>query len=389
MGHIRIEAVTKTYGEFTALRGFDLDVEEGEFVSLLGPSGCGKTTLLRSIAGLETIQGGAIHIGDRLVSKEGYTMAPEQRNLGLIFQSYALWPHMRVFGNVAYSLKIRGWKREAIRERVHEVLDLVGLQGLHDRYPSELSGGQMQRVAVARSLAPEPLVLLFDEPLSNLDSKLREKMRFELRQIQQRVGTTAVYVTHDQSEAMVISDRIVLMNEGDIVQIGSAKELYEQPRSRFAAEFLGITNFVPARLAGAPNAAGEAMFALPGEIDIRGVMPSHVEGRREVTLAIRPENVAIRPVATEDAEPLLEGAQGFRGRVEDVVYMGNVGDVFVRVGEVRLRAQLLASHLDGLGKGIDVQVHIEPKHVHALPDDPYSTEDGSEVEKSSTASLIA
>ena len=246
MSYIEIENVVKDYGTFVALRGISLDVQEGEFVSLLGPSGCGKTSLLRSIAGLEDIQGGSITVSDRLLSRKGYTVPPERRNVGLIFQSYALWPHMTVLKNIAYGLKLRKWDKNRIAARVKEVLGVVGLEGLENRLPSQLSGGQMQRVAVARSLAAAPGVLLFDEPLSNLDAKLRETMRFELRRIQKSVGTTAVYVTHDQGEAMVISDRIVLMNHGEIVQQGTARDLYETPESEFAAKFVGFSNLIPA-----------------------------------------------------------------------------------------------------------------------------------------------
>ena len=363
MGSIRIENVSKWYGDYHALNDFSLDIADGEFVALLGPSGCGKTTLLRSIAGLETINDGAIHIGDKLVSKGGFTLPPEKRNLGLIFQSYALWPHMSVFKNVAYSLKVHGWKPDALNDRVEEVLEMVGLGHLKNRYPSELSGGQMQRVAVARSLAPNPVVLLFDEPLSNLDAKLREKMRFELRELQQEIGTTAVYVTHDQGEAMAISDRIVLMDQGEIVQIGTGRQLYETPVTRFVAEFVGLSNFIPGTLVGEPDAAGFVDIEIAGGTVLRGASLPGTTGT-DVLLSIRPEAVKVRAL---EAGERPEG--GILAEVEDVVYMGNVGDLFVRFGETRLRTQVVASDLDATPVGSKVRIDLNPRDVRVLPAD--------------------
>jgi len=363
MGAIRIENVSKWYGNYRALTDFSLEIGDGEFVALLGPSGCGKTTLLRSIAGLETIDEGAILIGDKLVSKGGFTLPPEKRNLGLIFQSYALWPHMTVAKNVAYSLKVHGWKPDALRDRVTEVLEMVGLGHLQGRYPSELSGGQMQRVAVARSLAPNPVVLLFDEPLSNLDAKLREKMRFELRELQQEIGTTAVYVTHDQGEAMAISDRIVLMDQGEIVQTGTGKQLYETPVTRFVAEFVGLSNFIPGTLLGEPGPDGLVDIQIADGTKLRGASLAGTTGP-DVLLSIRPEAIKVRPI-DEDGAP----AEGIIGEVDDVVYMGNVGDLFVRFGETRLRTQAVASSLDSTPVGSTVRIVLNPKDVRVLPAD--------------------
>lgn len=372
MGSIRIDHVHKWYGNFHALNDFSLDVGDGEFVALLGPSGCGKTTLLRSIAGLETIDGGEIHIGDAVVSQKGFTLPPEKRRLGLVFQSYALWPHMNVFKNIAYSLRILGWKRQAIKERVDEVLEAVGLPGMQKRYPSELSGGQMQRVAVARSIAPKPVVLLFDEPLSNLDAKLREKMRFDLRELQQQVGTTAVYVTHDQGEAMAISDRIVLMNCGNIVQIGTGRELYEEPVSRFVAEFVGLGNFLPALVDGIVGTDGLVDLRVD-DLRLRGV--ARAGTGPDVVLSIRPESIRVRP-APGQAERRTDDLLGV---VEDVVYMGSVGDIFVRVGETRLRAQAVASSLTSMSVGSAVVVEIDPQDVRVLPaEEPASAVDQAE-----------
>ena len=360
MGAINIENVSKWYGDYHALIDFDLEIGDGEFVALLGPSGCGKTTLLRSIAGLESIDDGTIHIGDRLVSKGGFTLPAEKRKLGLIFQSYALWPHMTVFKNVAFSLKVHGWKKDDIRDRVAEVLETVGLGHLSERYPSELSGGQMQRVAVARSLAPNPVVLLFDEPLSNLDAKLREKMRFELRELQQEIGTTAVYVTHDQGEAMAISDRIVLMDKGEIVQIGTGRELYEEPRTRFVAEFVGLSNFIPGTLVTEPDEEGYVDIQIDSENKLRGVSLPGTEA--DVLLSIRPEAVNVRPLEDSDGS-----ANAIIGEVDDVVYLGNVCDLFVKVGNRRIRTQTDPGSIDRMPIGTTVVIGLKPDSVRVLP----------------------
>ncbi|MFJ5698645.1 ABC transporter ATP-binding protein [Arthrobacter sp. NPDC093139] len=371
MSDIQIKNVVKEYSStFTALRGVSIDVAEGEFVSLLGPSGCGKTTLLRSIAGLEDIHGGSISVKGKVLSEKGYTMPPERRNVGLIFQSYALWPHMTVFKNIAYGLKLHGWSKADIGPRVAEVLKVVGLEGLEERYPSQLSGGQMQRVAVARSLAAAPSVLLFDEPLSNLDAKLRESMRVELRRIQKEVGTTAVYVTHDQAEAMVISDRIVLMNQGEIVQQGTAKELYETPETMFAAKFLGFANMLAARVISTDAGSGLAQFELEGVsaplITGRARKDVHVNDR--VHLSLRPE--AIRIGSTTDT------SHGFPDRratlpasVEDVIYAGNICDVFLNVSGLRLRAQVTPGDLEGLSVGDGVTAIFDSRSIWPVPAD--------------------
>ncbi|MQA04830.1 MAG: ATP-binding cassette domain-containing protein [Streptosporangiales bacterium] len=358
MGFIEVDQVVKKYGDFTALRGIELGVAEGEFLCLLGPSGCGKTTLMRSIAGLASIEGGRISVGGKTFSEPGFTLPPERRQLGMVFQSYALWPHMTVHGNIAYTLKTNKWPKDKIGDRVREVLELVGLPGMESRYAGQLSGGQMQRVAVARSLAPEPRLLLFDEPLSNLDSKLREHMRFELRQIQQRVGITAVYVTHDQSEAMVVADRIALMKDGEIVQLGSAKDLYEEPRTPFAADFMGITNFVQAKVAGTDG--DTVRLRLPGDVALTGRAGTDVGGGADVTVAIRPEHVKVSAQAPEASGNTV------RGVVDDIVYLGNLADLYVRVGEMTLRSQAVPDELDGWAPGMDVWVTVGECRVRTV-----------------------
>ncbi len=357
-----MRSVRKTYGDYLALRDFTLDVEEGEFVSLLGPSGCGKTSLLRAIAGLEDIHGGSIVVNGKLLSKNGFTMAPERRNMGLIFQSYALWPHMTVFKNIAYGLKLRKWDRKDIARRVREVLEVVGLEGMEKRLPSELSGGQMQRVAVARSLAPNPAVLLFDEPLSNLDAKLRESMRFELRRIQKEVGTTAIYVTHDQAEAMVISDRIILMSKGAIMQEGTAKDLYERPTTSFAAKFLGFSNLLPARVEADADADGIGSLRVDGfgGTTVPGMVGNGMRAGDEVTISIRPEAIHVEP---RGAGSHRDGVITLPGTVSDLVYAGNLCDAFVDMAGTQLRAQLLPIELSQLSVGDQVNAVFDARSV--------------------------
>lgn len=239
MVRIRTENLTKRFGNVIAVDRATLEIKDGEFFTLLGPSGCGKTTFLRCIAGLELPDEGRIYFDDEDVTE----VPPHKRDTGMVFQNYALWPHMNVFDNIAYGLKIKGYKKEEIMRRVKEVLKLVKLEGLENRTPHQLSGGQQQRVALARAIVINPRVLLFDEPLSNLDAKLRLEMRAELKKLQRDLGVTTIYVTHDQEEAMSISDRIAIMNKGKIMQIGTPREIYENPKNEFVARFIGQGTF--------------------------------------------------------------------------------------------------------------------------------------------------
>ena len=255
-----------------AIDGIDLDVAQGELVVLLGPSGCGKTTLLRCVAGLESPDAGdiAIHGDVHFASSQGIDSSPDRRKLGMVFQSYALWPHMKVFSNVAYPLQVRRVGRADIRRRVDEVLRTVGIGELHEQYPGQLSGGQQQRVALARALVSSDGLILFDEPLSNVDAKVREQLRYEIRRMQQQIGFASLYVTHDQEEAMELADRIAVLNKGRIAQLGTAEEIYETPADLYVAKFIGATNEIQGRIA---SVSGDGMASVSTDAgEILGVL---------------------------------------------------------------------------------------------------------------------
>ena len=315
MAHVQLERVAKTYGDLTALEALDLQVREGEFLTLLGPSGCGKTTTLRLIAGFLKATSGRILIEGNDVSG----LPPQLRQIGMVFQDYALFPHMTIEENIGFGLTERRVARPEIVARVRELLDLVHLPGVEGRYPAELSGGQRQRVALARAVAYPPRVLLMDEPLGALDLKLREAMQLELRRIQRELGITTIYVTHDQTEAMTMSDRIAIMNLGRLIQLGAGGEIYRRPRTKFVADFVGRINFLDARITGRQGdwlrvEAAETGFDVP-----RGET-GRTNG--EITVAIRPEHLRILPADTGPAEgaalPGLVGEQTFTGNLVTV-----------------------------------------------------------------------
>ena len=285
MSEVRIEHVFKRFGDVTAVSDFDLTVKDGEFVSLLGPSGCGKTTSLRMIAGFERATEGEIYIGDHCVSShiKNTFVPPEKRDIGMVFQSYAVWPPMTVTENVAYPLKIQKVPKEERAARVAEMLKLVHLDEYGSRYPHQLSGGQQQRVALARALVMRPGLLLLDEPLSNLDAKLRESMRFEISSIQKELGITVIYVTHDQSEAMTMSDRVVVMSRGVIQQIGTPYEIYRNPANKMVADFIGLVNFVEGEVQCDRVYISGTGVSFPNTSGITG----------SATIAVRPENITM------------------------------------------------------------------------------------------------
>ena len=287
MASVTIRNVRKSFGAVEVIHGVNIDIEDGEFVILVGPSGCGKSTLLRMIAGLESITSGEISIGNRVVN----TVPPKERDIAMVFQNYALYPHMKVFDNMAFSLKLRGTDKNEISRRVAEAAEILGLTPLLDRYPRQLSGGQRQRVAMGRAIVRDPQVFLFDEPLSNLDAKLRVAMRTEIKALHQRVGGTTIYVTHDQIEAMTMADKIVVMQGGYVEQIGAPLELYDKPTNLFVAGFIGspAMNFLRGRVT--QNGTG-AVVTPEGETIPAPQAPGMEEGR-DVILGVRPEHLTL------------------------------------------------------------------------------------------------
>ena len=335
MAKLELIELRKSFGPSQAVRGITCAVEEGQFVVLLGPSGCGKTTTLRLIAGLIPPDGGRILMDGRVIASERFMVPPERRNMSMVFQSYALWPHMTAFENVAYGLKIRGVSKDEMERRVIRALEMVHLAGALGRYPAELSGGQQQRVALARAIVVEPAVLLLDEPLSNLDASLREEMRFELKELQQNLGITSIYVTHDQSEAMVLADKLIVMNDGRIEQQDSPEEIYLRPATRFVAGFIGATNLVDGKLiekdsarhlAGIETGFGLTLWAhLPEALGLSPGDPA--------SIAIRPGEVELR------ASPIGEVCNLIRGRIIRKIFLGDVIEYRVEAKGFELRVR--------------------------------------------------
>jgi len=301
MTKLALRGLTKRFGEVAAVDGVDLAIEPGEFVSLLGPSGCGKTTTLRMIAGFIDPSAGLIEMDGQVLSSPARSLPPERRGMSMIFQSYAVWPNMTVGENVAFGLRLRRLSNEEVRRRVGEMLDVVQMRHLAERYPAELSGGQQQRVALARAIVIKPQVLLLDEPLSNLDANLREEMRFEIRRLHEAFAITTLYVTHDQAEAMVISDRIAVLERGRVAQVGTADEVFLRPRTRFVAEFIGRTNVI--------EGVAESTDALArGGLRLRvggGLSPG-----APAVVSIRPHDIALAPAGASPAGPAPNALRG-------------------------------------------------------------------------------
>ena len=353
-----VRGLTRRFSPQVTVGPLSFQVMDGEFFSLLGPSGCGKTTTLRCIGGFEILSDGSIELdGQRLDDRP-----PHRRDVGLVFQNYALFPHLTVFDNIAFGLRLRKVDKVQIGRRVAQMLELVDLPDIAERYPAQLSGGQQQRVAIARSLVLEPSLLLFDEPLSNLDFKLRIQMRYELRDLQRRLGTTAVYVTHDQTEALALSDRIAVLSHGRIEQVGTPSEIYERPATAFVADFIGSSNILTARVCDPGRGAGTLVetqyglaLSIPRVADATGA---------EVTLLLRPER--FRMVA--DGEGGAAVPNRFTARVRDVTYLGE--DLHVRV-LVLEKQPLLVSIKNSKGtcaitSGTTIDLAIDPEDVHVL-----------------------
>ncbi len=342
-------------GMVTAVNKISLDVAPGEFVSLLGPSGCGKTTILRMVAGLEQPSRGEILIGEERVNE----LPPYKRNIGLVFQSYALFPHKTVFENVAYSQTLRRTPKAEIKSSVDEMLTLVGLGHLADRAPAQLSGGQQQRVALARALVSDPRVLLFDEPLSNLDARLRVQVRAEIRRVHQRLRPTVIYVTHDQSEAMSLSDRIAVMSAGQVMQVGTPQDIYQRPNNKFVADFVGSANFFPARVLERKSDELVVEFS-GGTFSIRSWAPGS-EQNDDVLLVIRQEHLEIVP----------ESDSSFHGIVRGTEFLGTHTECLIELGGQTALATLDSSDGRPLpAEGSTVGIRFQESRVHVIADVP-------------------
>ena len=347
MSTITIKNLSKHFGASKVLKHFDEVFQDGEFVTLLGPSGCGKTTLLRMIAGFETPTTGEIWIDDRLVTGGKTFIPPERRDIGMVFQSYAVWPHMTVFDNVAYPLSIKRVPKSEITTRVRKMLDIVHLSRFETRLPSQLSGGQQQRIALARALLAQPKVLLLDEPLSNLDAKLRESMRFEIKEITKQLGISVVYVTHDQTEAMAMSDRIFLINDGIVQQSGAPEEIYNRPKNPFVADFLGKVQFFKGEASDGKITIPEWGISLPDP----GETPAG-----KIVFAVRPENIRMDKESGE-----------ISGKINRMYYLGDVNDCRVQVGSAYVRVISEGLSHRQFAQGDTVSLHV--REFIVFPDD--------------------
>ena len=359
---VRIEHLVKRFpaerGEVRAVDGISFTVPGGKFFTLLGPSGCGKTTTLRCIAGLERPEEGEVWLGDVLVSsvtRRVFT-PPNRRAMGMVFQSYAIWPHMNVFGNVAFPLQVGDrLPRRAIATRVRDVLHLVQLDGLEDRPATKLSGGQQQRLALARALIRQPQVLLLDEPLSNLDAKLREQMRVELKLLQRGTGITTIYVTHDQVEALALSDIVSVMHEGNILQIGTPREIYERPANPFVAGFIGMANTLSGHVVSAADASGEVRTPCGS---LRCALPAGMRAGDKVLVCLRPEHIEVSALHPG-------GGNVWEGKVEEAMFLGDTIDGHISVSGQRLRVKVHPSRT--LQPDARVYLVISPERCVVIP----------------------
>jgi iron(III) transport system ATP-binding protein len=359
MPNLRLINIVKTFGQTRAIDTLNLVVEDGELLTLLGPSGCGKTTTLRAVAGFVTPDSGDIFIGERRIS----TLAPEKRGIGLVFQNYALWPHMTVFQNLAFGLKLKKMTQPQIEEKVAEGLAIVKLAELSDRYPRQLSGGQQQRVALSRALVLEPDILLLDEPLSNLDALLREQMRFEIAQLHKQHGITTIYVTHDQTEAMVISDRIAVLNEGRLMQLGTPSDIYAKPANKFVAGFMGTTNFIRGKVLA--TAGDHTQVRTHDGLTLYGRSDGLAKGQ-PVHVAVRPENIEFVSERQDTGHNVDRNM--FDAKIARATYVGEVIDYQINLGDSLIRARGNIRGQKAVGE--IVRIHLDPDQLVVLGDPP-------------------
>ena len=365
---LQVEDLTKLYAldeSGGGIQNVGFEVAAGEFYTLLGPSGCGKTTTLRAVAGLEEPSSGRVTLENQVIFdfERGVFVPANQRRLGMVFQSYAVWPHMSVFDNTAFPLRMARDKRRSksdIRQRVLRTLETMGLAALAGRSAAQLSGGQQQRLALARALVGEPRLLLLDEPLSNLDALLREQMRSELRRLQKEVGVTAVYVTHDQSEALALSDRIAIMRNGAIVQIGAPRQIYDEPRNAFVATFVGRSNLLPGKLLNRDQQSAQALIATtlgPILCKASNSAADHAPG----AALIRPEHVLLKRVVDDQVGDAT--VNRFRGRIVQVAFLGEATECIVQIGDVSIVVRGLGSQYNGAD---EVSVFFPPERTSAI-----------------------
>jgi len=357
VARVELRGVTKSFGLVRAVQKADIVFEEGSFTTLLGPSGCGKTTILRMVAGLESATTGDIMIGGKRVND----LQIHKRNLGLVFQNYALFPHKTIGENIAFGLKYRGVSKADAHRKVIEALDIVRLPGVEDRYPTQLSGGQQQRIALARAIVIEPDVLLLDEPLSALDANLREEMRVELKAIQHRIGVTSIFVTHDQSEALAMSDRLVVMSAGNVEQEGAPEDVYNTPATEFVAQFLGTSNILDVQVTGAGAQGTGLNVPQFGQFDIPRERAAGLEAGARAKLVVRAEKLKLAP-----ANKSPDDGVSANGVVETVDYQGQLARYFVRVGDLPLQIIALIDDRP-FAVGAQVVVRIRPSDCAVLP----------------------
>jgi iron(III) transport system ATP-binding protein len=358
MSFVKLQHITKRFGNVIAVNDLSIEIEKGECFSMLGPSGCGKTTTLRMIAGFEDLDEGEISVGGKLFSSsfKKYYLPPEKRHFGMVFQAFAVWPHLNVFNNVAFPLQIRGFSRSEIAEKTRNAMMYTGLSKYENTYPNELSGGQKQRIALARAIAINPDVMLLDEPLSNLDPKLREEMRFEIKELVTQLHMTAVYVTHDQGEALALSDRVAVMSAGRIQQIGTPRDIFEQPNSLFVADFIGLSDFIKAHVEALEG--GSAWLAVKG-LRVRVETAQPLRAGQDVTLFIRPTRVELLDPGAPAGENVLEA------RVLKLTYLGdNIDYRVVLPGDWEIRVQTNGQQYIPAGSAI--KVRLPSKHCHII-----------------------
>ena len=359
MAILKVKNLSKNFGKVKAVQEVSFEATEGEVLSLLGPSGCGKTTMLRCIAGFENPDQGEIYLDNRKITP----FPPEKRGIGMVFQNYALWPHMTVYGNLAFGLQIKKVPKDEITKKIKKVLDMVQLEGYENRYPRQMSGGQQQRIAMARALVFEPEIMLLDEPLSNLDAQLREEMRFEFTELQRKLGITAIYVTHDQAEALVISDKILILDQGKMIQFGTPKEIYSNPKNKFVAGFIAVTSFIDGRIDSFTEEKKKVIVKTDDGLVIHGFNNSFDIGKK-VSIAMR-MNV-IKFIQDENKSD-KNTVNIFKGKIIQSSYLGNIIDYKIKVGSWEVRTKSDAKYNFKVGE--EVTFYLSPEDIIVTRED--------------------